>query len=567
MGQRVYSEKQLLSQRARALMDALHSEGWIPFWRETAQRMAPRTGRFLAGATDRGRSGQIRHNYILDNCAVDASNTLAAGFVSGAASPARPWFKSTTADPDLSRYQPVREWFDRVDEIIRDVLAASNFYRATFEDFRGLGVFGQSCGMLMADDERVLHQYPFAIGEYAWATDGRDEVQTCVRKMALTTSQMVSEFGWEKVSGPVRDAWNRGHLDHWWTVWHAIEPNSDRDHNSRGAAGMAWRSCYWEETTQGREGYLREGGFRRFPIIAPRWSVEPGETYGFGPGAFAFGDVGQLQHQQLRKGQVLDFGTAPPLQGPPLRKDDEINFLPSGYTTVDQPGTQPIKPIWQPTVPFHEITTDIQDVRQRIQRAFHVDMFLMLAATNDVQKTAREIAERSEERLLQIGPVVARVNNDKLEPTLRMAFETCLERGLLPPAPEELDGQEWRIQFTSIFSQAQKLVGVATVERFIGTINVLAGQNREVLQKVNYDEVVDAYSDMLGVPARMIIATDKAMALREAQNQAMAAKEQSAMMAEQAGAIQKLASSPTGGGNALDLMGQLAGYGNPAAAV
>lgn len=561
--QKHYSFKQQIEQRAKTAMDALHADGWIPFWQEQSKRMAPRTGRFLQDR--RQPSGIIRHNTILDNCAVDAANTLAAGFISGACSPARPWWRSTTTDPDLARYQPVREWFDEVDAVLRSILGASNFYRQSFDDFRQMSVFGQASGLLLRDDAKVLHLYPMALGEYAWATNEKDDVDTCFRRLALTTSQMVEKFGWEKVSDRVQEAWNMGRMDHWHTVWHAIVPRRDIE-PGKGARSMPWGSYWWEDCeSKGREAFLHESGFNRFPVIAPRWSAETGEVYGIGPGAFAFGDAGQLQHEQLRKGQVIDFGTAPPTQGPPGLSNDEINFLPGGLTIVDQPGTQPIKPIWQPVVPLSDLREDIQDVRQRINRAYFVDMFLMLANANDVQRTAREIAERSEERLLQVGPVVARVNNDKLEPTLRMVFETAMEMGRLPPPPEELDGQEWRIEFTSIFAQAQKLIGVNVVDRMIGTFRAIADMEPRVARKLNVNETIDFYQDAIGAPARMIVPTEKVLELERAENEAMAAKEQSAMVAEQAGAIQKLASAPTGQGNALDLVAQLRGLSTPTA--
>jgi len=56
---------------------------------------------------------------------------------------------------------------------------------------------------------------------------------------------------------------------------------------------------------------------------------------------------------------------------------------------------------------INELEQKQAQVRQRIQRAFYEDLFLMLA--NDYRNdrpTAREIDERHEEKLLALGPVL-----------------------------------------------------------------------------------------------------------------------------------------------------------------
>jgi hypothetical protein len=61
-------------------------------------------------------------------------------------------------------------------------------------------------------------------------------------------------------------------------------------------------------------------------------------------------------------------------------------------------------------------------VQNRIQRAYFEDLFLMLARTdameNDPAKTATEIAERKEEKMLALGPVLdRRMTNSSIRST------------------------------------------------------------------------------------------------------------------------------------------------------
>jgi len=53
-------------------------------------------------------------------------------------------------------------------------------------------------------------------------------------------------------------------------------------------------------------------------------------------------------------------------------------------------------------------------VENRIERSFYVDLFLMLANSDRRQITAREIEERHEEKMLMLGPVLQRLNDELL---------------------------------------------------------------------------------------------------------------------------------------------------------
>jgi len=48
-----------------------------------------------------------------------------------------------------------------------------------------------------------------------------------------------------------------------------------------------------------------------------------------------------------------------------------------------------------------------------------------------------EIAERKEERLLQLGPALDRVQSEELQPTIAIVYHYMKEAGMLPPLPEE----------------------------------------------------------------------------------------------------------------------------------
>lgn len=540
---------------------------WFTHWRELSEYLMPRNGRFLL--TDRNR-GDKRHNRIYDNTAIRAGRILAAGLMSGMTSPARPWFRLATPDKDLMKSQAVKEWCALVTNQMLDIFAKSNTYRALHGIYGQLGVFGTAGSLILDDFEDVIRHYPLAIGEYAIATDDRGVVNTLYREFEMPVSQIVKRFGLENCSPQVQSQYqNRLGLDQWITVLHVIEPRTDRDPTKRDASNMAYSSCYLEPSGQADK-LLSESGFLRFPGVAPRWDVESGDIYGNSPGMEALGDAKQLQHEQFRKGQAIDFATLPPLQAPVGMKAEDVRSLPGGVTFVNQTAAgKAIAPLWDVKPDLNSLVSDIQDVRARINASYYTDLFLMISQSEESggsPVTAREIAERHEEKLLMLGPVLERLHDELLAPKVEITFEKMLAAGTLPPPPAELQGQALNIEFISMLAQAQRAVGTGSVDRLLGTIGSMAQMKPEVLDKIDADKVVDAYADMLGIDPDLIVGDDQVALIRQQRAQQMQAQ-QAAQLAPQAAATAKtMSQTDTSGKNAYtDAINQFSGYSGGAA--
>lgn len=537
---------------------------WWAHWKEISDYLMPRSGRFFV--QDRNR-GTKRHNQIYDSTGTRALRVLGAGMMAGATSPARPWFALQTIDPDLNRYHPVRMWLHDVTQRILAVFARSNTYRTLHQMYEELGAFGTSVSIVLPDFDRHIHHYPSTVGEFAIATDYRGRVNTCYREFDKTVSELVAEFGYENCSRSVQQMHDTGNLDQWITIIHAIEPRADRERDPmmRDQLNMPWKSCYFEIGAE-KGKYLREGGFQEFPVLAPRWAVAGGDVYGNSPGMEALGDVKQLQHEQLRKAQGIDYQTKPPLQAPTSMKHRDIETLPGGITFVDAATPNGgVRTTFETNLNLSYLLQDIQDVRERIRGSFYADMFLMLAnSPANTRLTATEVAERHEEKLLMLGPVLERLHNELLDPLIDITFTNLLRAGQLPPPPEELSGMDLKVEFVSMLAQAQKAIGTNSVDRLLGTIGAMANMKPDVLDKIDADEVVDSYAQMLGVDPRLIVADDQVALVRKARDEALAAKEQAAMMQQTADTAAKLGNTPNAPGNALnDIVGMFSGYSSP----
>ena len=427
MDQPVNQRQRILARKA-----ALTSErsSWISHWRDISDYQQPRAGRFFA--TDRNR-GDKRANNILDNTAVFGVRTLAAGMMSGMTSPARPWFRLEIEDKDLMESGAVKAWLHASAGILRAIFASSNTYRSLHTIYEELGLFGTASSIVLPDFDTVIHHYPLTAGEYSLATNYKGVVDTLCREFQMTVAQIVDQFGIDNCSETVRNMYNQRQLDAWVDVVHMIEPRKDRDYGKKDSKNMKFSSCYLEAGRDNNDKFLSESGFENFPVLAPRWVVTGNDIYGSSPGMECLGDVKQLQHQQLRKGQAIDYQVNPPLAVPTKYKEAARARLPGGVFYVDSVGQgQPVRSAFEVNLNLQHLMMDIQDVRERIRSSYYADLFMMLANDNRSGITATEVAERHEEKLLMLGPVLERLQNELLAPLIDIAFNYAMRPAFCP---------------------------------------------------------------------------------------------------------------------------------------
>lgn len=563
-------------QRYKLRKSALWTErsSWMKRYEDVSKLLLPYSGRFVT--TDRNK-GDRTFNSIYDETATFALDTLTAGLMAGMTSPARPWFRLGINDKHLEEYAPVRQWLADTADLMRKIYAKSNTYNALHSLYEELGAFATGVSIMEEDYDTVIHHTVLTAGEYAIATNSKGKVDTVCREFDMTVAQVVEKFvyggdyaaqpDWSVVSPQIKNYWDtHKNLDAWITINHIIEPRTDRDTRKYDSKNMRFASCYFEAAGgNDQERLLRESGYKRFPALAPRWHTRGGDVYGNGPSFRAMGSIKQLQQEQLRKGQAIDYKVKPPLQIPAEQRNARINYLPGGSSYIPSTGQhKKVETLFDVNIDLNHLLADIVDVRDRVKKAFYSDLFLMISQDNRRERaTAAEIAEAHEEKLLMLGPVLERLHGELLSPKIEMTFDTIVEVGILPPPPPELEGQDINIEFISTLAQAQKMVGIGGLDGFIGRVaQVSAGkQDPSVWDKVDADQCIDKYADMFGVDPSVVVADDRVVMVREDRAQQQAAQQRAAAVPAMAGAAKDLAAADTGGQNALtDVLSRLQGY-------
>jgi hypothetical protein len=392
----------------------------------------------------------------------------------------------------------------------------------------------------------------FPIGSYFLANGADLEVNTIYREFSMTTAQLVERFGKEHVSQLVLEQFNTGDLDKWHDVVHVIEPNLKQQPGVLGYRGMPFVSCYFEKAGGDDVGFLRESGYEEFPVMCPRWSTTGEDVYGTSSADDALGDCNGLQVLERRKGQIVNKMADPPMRVPSSLMHGSTSLLPGGRNVVsDLAPSQALAPAQVMDARSIEVVgAEIQRHEIRIERAFHVDLWLMLSR-QEGQITATEVLEKHKEKLLQLGPVMNRVEDELLDPMISRVYAILERNGHIPEPPEEIAGMELKPEYISIMAQAQKLLdttGINELARFVGGLS--AGRP-DVIDKLNADEMVDEYANALGVKPDLVRSDEEVAQIRQARAQAKAQAAAQQQTAETIAGAKVLSETDTAGDNAL----------------
>lgn len=546
------TQRQRYLKRHAALKNERQS--WVEHWRDIAENTRPRSFRYLAN--ERSRAGSKKNQKIINGKPIWALRTLAAGMMGGITSPSRPWFRFTTSDAAVRENEDAKAYLGKLEELVREALQKSNIYNALHQVYSDLGGFGTAAMYIEEDDEDVMRAYVFPVGQYCLANSARQAIDTVYRELSMSVAQLVEQFGEESCSESVREKYRQNDLDFYVDVLHVVEPNRDWQQGRLGPRGKKYSSC-WMELNGGDDlGFLRESGYDKFPVMCPRWETVGEDIYGSSPGMDALGDCRALQQFEKRKAQAVDKVVMPPMVVPASLMNRRVSMLPGDFVYGDNAGgTNQIRPAMEvPPVAVQILGNEIRENEMRIDRAFFADLWLMLSQS-DGQKTATEIVERREEKLLQLGPVMERLQDELLEPLISRVFAILWESGRIPKPPESLQGLDLRVEYISIMAQAQKLLGTTGIERLTGFVaNLVAVAGPSVLDKLDLDQTTDEYGAMLGVPPETIRSDEDVAAIRE--QRAKAQQEQAQMQQAQAAATaaKELSQADTESNNGLTTM-------------
>jgi hypothetical protein len=154
-----------------------------------------------------------------------------------------------------------------------------------------------------------------------------------------------------------------------------------------------------------------------------------------------------------------------------------------------------------------------------------------------------------------LGPVFERLDFEGLKVIIERVWAMMSRANIIPPPPPEIAGMELTIDFTSMLAVAQDAIRATSIERTLGLAGNLVGVDPQIMDNIDTDYAMQAYSHLSGNEPRLIRMPDQVEAIRQ-QRQQQAAQQQQAAIAEQLSkGAKNLAQADMGGGtNALQAL-------------
>jgi hypothetical protein len=532
--------------RAQRIATSLkeHRRYWDPDFRELGDLLLPTRNLFSDDPAHKERSsegqfGQMNRK-MLDSTPRLALRILQSGLQSGITSPARPWFRLKTGDESLNKRPAVREFFDQATAVARSMLNSTGMYNTLHTGYGDLGAYGTECALIETDTVRGFRALQLVPGSYWLGASTQGSVDTLYREYASTVNQVVGRFvykgqrygepDWSVVPAHIKKSFDDGDLGTKVAIAHLVTPRHEGLPGPRPNQKPI-ASVYWLCDAMGQAHHAQNNsllgvsGFDRNPISASRWEVSGESVYGLSPGMDAAPDIRELMSKRRDYAEMLRRVNRPTMNAHTDLRRGGFSMLPGAVNFMADP-SKGLIPAFQVDPAFGPLAQDINETRERIWSAMYADLFMMISNLDRRQITAREVDERSEEKLLALGPVLERLHFEKLGPLLENVFGYAADIGKLPPIPEELQDVELDIEYTSMLAQAQRAVETGGMERLWAFAGNISAVKPDVLDKLDADESLDQYSAMVGTPNAVVLSDEKVAEIRQARQAALEQQQQ-----------------------------------------
>lgn len=552
-----YTKKYLETRRAelKEIFNAIKAD-----LQEQADYFFPNSVRFIARNVNKPR---VKSKKIVDSTPLIAVRNFSAGMMTGATAPTRRWFKTNVTNKTIENSWGVKDWCEKQADLTRRILYASNFYQVLPEIYKQFAVFGFSCISLESDYEAVVNFKCLPIGSYYYTKNNRGTIDTVCRNYMDTARNIVKEFGEENCSDSVVQA-SKDAPNTYFEIAHYVEPNLEYKENSPIAAQKKYISIYWEVGTNKIDGddlkydakFLRKSGFEKFPYVVFEASCNGEDIYpASGLGADALPDVKQLMTMTKEYAKAVKKMVSPAYKGPASLKGKNLSDTPGHYNETDDNGNG-MTPIYEVPPRLLELKEELNEIKENIKAFFYNDLFAMILETAERQRTATEINELKEEKMVLLSPLLEQVHT-ALRQILDWLFYEEIRTEIIPEIPEELQGQEIEIEFISTLAQAMKAQNISSMERFSSFVANMAATIDPILaKKINGETMIDAYADHANIDPSQVIPSEDIAKIREAVEQKQQQQEQLAAMTQGSQLVKNMGGADAFGAELMARLGQ-----------
>lgn len=400
-------------------------------WSKVAQYVYPSRDNFCTINTP----GRELNDKIFDSTPTTAAEMLASGLHGMLTNPSIDWFAFKLRDDENSSVES--KWLEDVKDIVQAAInkPVSGFSTNIHEVYLDMVLFGTGClKVTWDDDNKCIAFQAIPLEQLFISEDYTGRINKVFRRFSWTKEDIEKVFS--NVPNFIQSSKEPSER---FEIIHCV-------YNADDNSEKPFKSVYFASSTGD---VLRESAYYEMPYLVARWTKSSVETYGRSPAMVALPDIRLLQ--ELNKEALISVQLA---NRPPLLVSDNdshypIDIYPNSlirYRNGQAP--QPLNLAVQPGVALQMIA----EIKERIRFTFYNDQ--LLTSTSPTQ-TATEVNARIEERMRLLMPVMGRLQVDLLGPLVERSYGLLLRHGLIPQAPEDIDG-EMNVEYLSISAIAQR---------------------------------------------------------------------------------------------------------------
>ncbi len=515
-----------------------------PDLQELADYFLPRSVQFIARNV---RKPIVKNKKIIDSTPLIALRNFSSGMMSGATSPTTRWFK-TICDDNGNDYF-LKKWCHNQEELTRKILNSSNFYQILPEIYKQFGIFGFSAVCLEPDYHSVVNFKVLPIGSYYYSKNHKGKIDCFCRNYMETAENIVSRY--PNVPSEIKKVAQENPTKTFEIV-HFVEKN--KYYRARRLSSK-FEKYVSATILVGKNEFLSLKGYHKMPYVVFESAISSDIDYPTDSlGINALADVKQLMTMVKEYAKAVKKIVCPTYKGPASLKNKKMADIPGAYIEEDENG-RGITPVYEVNPRILELKQEKDELKQIIKEHFYNDLFAMILSTAERGRTATEVNELKEEKMVLLSPLLEQIHS-ALKEILNWIYDEEITVGILKPYKSELS--KLNIEFVSSLAQAQKVSNISSMERFTTFVSNMANTFNPILkEKINGEKIIEDYATYANISPAQMISSFELDKIKENQQKQNLAQNQFEMLKQGSQIIQNMGGVDSYGSELLARFGIL----------
>lgn len=437
---------------------------------------------------------------------------------------------------EINEDPEVAEWLtDFSDMMLKQMFdPKSCFEQALSEAVQDDIVFGTIATQIEEGSSHPVKYYSLPIENFCIAESKEGDVDYVVLMVKKTARQIMQEWGGRvSLDESIIVAAKEQPFKEFPLQLHIL-PREERDFDKIDISNKPIAG-YWIDQTN--KVILEELGWDSMPIAVGRAEKATGEIYGTSRAMMALADARQLNDMSKQINEITEIAAKPPLN---VNADfnKRINLTAGALNYPDQKSLRSGAPALEQIITTGSIPLNYELLdrkEQRIRETFFLDK---LKIFDDPNATATQVIELRAESFRIMGDFITGLIS-YMDKVLNATFDILFRRvydlnnnlvqgnGLFDKEIPTLlrNNPSLKVEYINPIAQSQKITESQAIDKWLTDVINLAQVNQDVLDLINFDEVIRKKRQILNIDPELIMSKGRVSQIRGARQEQQESQE------------------------------------------